>query len=82
MPTTKLATKSKIALARRTKPFLEMDAQLLSMAADVMMSRIARATTHVGHRRPRGQFETLAELAYCALDEEQLKGVYSFYGRA
>ena len=54
-----------------------MDTQLLSTAADVVMSRIARATTHVGHRRPRGQFETLAELAYCALYEEQFEGAYS-----
>jgi hypothetical protein len=48
----------------------------LFMAADVMTSPIARTTTHVGHRHSRGQFETLTELAYCALDEGQ--GVHFF----
>lgn len=41
----------------------------LSVVVDATTNLMARTTSHVGHRHPQSQFETLAELAYCAVDE-------------
>jgi hypothetical protein len=66
------AAESNVEPARRTKPFHETDVHLPSLFFLYWRGCNEEPYSSSDHSgRARGQFETLAELAYCALDEGQ-----------